>query len=996
VVSVIKRLLAITFLALIIFLEFIHPAQAYPISNGAPDWTKVSFDNMGVVEASATGILDDTSLINQIGYNPSRSYSEGDFLSTIIKVGDLDILTRDNHKIKDFLGGADPKKVSLGEFSAINGASINDLIKSVPGLDNALVQSVPLVKGIIQGDPSQITSRSLSIAAGLAPEVKGFLKKNPWAADLPIEQLIQGDWQGTISKGIELGLPSLIKEVPGLKQVPLGDLFGSAASGDYKGLLTTGAGTLINKFGKNIPALGKIPVVDILGDALDGDWRGLVGTGVNVTVAQLAKEFPALANAPIGSLVNINNFSIDSVPNLASIALATPWVKNQIIKNVPGLTNVPLDSLLSLFKAATAKVDVVDQGAGIATRAMTGGGSSFASTNCAGGACGNFEVNQAKALIGPADRLNGLQFVVGSLDNKKGQSVKGGVGILGKMFGGKEPVHIRPWGDDANVAMAALAVNDVKGIVQLGFYLRVCVKPLFLPKTCTPYAIGPIPFMSVHEGETVVIQSTSPPPISAPSLGGYSDCGAATSPQQQTKYGHKPFSEVNKEELSPVTTGGEAAGRSESLQKDAASSFEKMRADAQSQGINLYAISGFRSTEEQTALWNDQVRKQGSEEKAARINAPPGYSEHHTGYAIDVGTSTKTDLDPSFESTNAYKWIAQNGKRYGFEQSFTGAAGQGAGEEAWHYRYVGNSSSQLIFNPVASPIANSSSGGSTQSNIQKYLARISWGESSGGANIGPNSIGAYGEYQFIPSTRDEILRRYGYDAWSSNKSERDQAVIALAKDVGGQKVLNAISSGDFTYADQVLNRTWTSLPGGAESNWTPQSLARYGGVAGSSGSTLIASSASCGGVACPPGKVCKLHHPLPGGVITDVFGYSPWRGRNHDGIDLDRNGSPDPIFAIADGTVVATPDYFARSGNYGYRTEISHSVPGAPAASTYNHQSSRNVQPGTKVARGQQIGREGNTSGGMAYHLHFETCEGAGVRNGCHNPEKYAYEPALR
>jgi len=224
---VLKRILSIILAAFLIVFAFVFPAQAFPLqalqrNTAIPDWTQVSFDNMGIVEDSNTGILDDVGLMRQLGYNPSRSYFEGERVSRIIKVGDLDILTRNKNTVGDFLGGAKPSNVSLGEFPAINGASINDLVQSVPGLGLAKVHAVPLISAIASGSPSQITANGLALARDLSPQVSGFLKANPWAANLPIEQLMQGDWEGVLGKGIEVGLPYLIKEVPSLGQVPIG------------------------------------------------------------------------------------------------------------------------------------------------------------------------------------------------------------------------------------------------------------------------------------------------------------------------------------------------------------------------------------------------------------------------------------------------------------------------------------------------------------------------------------------------------------------------------------------------------------------------------------------------------------------------------------------------------------------------------------------------------------------------------------------------------
>jgi murein DD-endopeptidase MepM/ murein hydrolase activator NlpD len=795
-----KRILSLCFAALLSFLGLAHPAMAYasylPQTNGQPNWTQISFNNMGTVQSDNLGILDDLSLIRQLGYNPSRAYSAGNNLSSVLKVGDLDIFGIGNKSVGSFLGGANPNNVSLGEFEAINGVSFADLSSSIQGLNNLPISSFPLLQSVISGNQSGISQNLVPFLQQVSPQIKNYLSANPWAADLPVEQILQGNWQGAAVQGaLKVGLPKLVQQFPSLNNIPLGDIVSAASTGNFNAIASAGIQYGIKQLGQSV-----------------GDFL---------------KNNPQLAALPIGMLTNINKFSINSIPGLANTGIsAIPGVKNQLIKNVPGVENVPLTSLLGLLTAAFAKVDLTHEGDGEAPRALSGGGYTFASTPCTGPACSNFEVNQATALnplLSPL--LNGTQFVVGSNDSKKGQSVKGGTGPLGKMFGGKEPVHIRPWGDDPNISMAVLSVNDVKGDAQLGFYLRVCAQPPLMPKTCTPYAIGPIPFMTVHEGDTVVIQSTNPPPFSAPSLGGYSNCGGTSS--------------------IPNTPGG--------------------------------------------------------------------------------GTSS-------------------------------------AGSKG----------------------------------IQTYLARIAEGESSGGVNLGPNSIGAYGKYQFIPSTRASILQKYGHDAWLP--SQWDAAAIDLMGDVGGQKVINAINAGDFTYADQVLNTTWTSLPGGAEDNWTAAKLAQFGGVTGSSGATLVASTSSCGGVQCPKTGPCLLHHPLPRGIITSGFG--PRYGSFHAGVDIaDRSGETgpgDPVLSAADGQVVAIPNYFSGCKNYGYRIEVEH--PGRNLFTTYNHLYSRNVQVGSKVARGQQIAIEGATSCGMYTHLHFETqrTAGIGVAAGVFNPITLDYDPVLR
>ncbi|MEB3189566.1 MAG: D-alanyl-D-alanine carboxypeptidase family protein [Snowella sp.] len=151
--------------------------------------------------------------------------------------------------------------------------------------------------------------------------------------------------------------------------------------------------------------------------------------------------------------------------------------------------------------------------------------------------------------------------------------------------------------------------------------------------------------------------------------------------------GHYPFPESSQKRLVKV---GEYYGRSESLDIEAANAFKKMQADAQAQGVQLTIISGFRSISSQEALFQKQIQRKGGVQAAARFSAPPGYSEHHTGYALDIGdgANPSKDLKLNFDNTLAYQWLARNAYQYGFELSFPPNNSQGVSYEPWHWRYV--------------------------------------------------------------------------------------------------------------------------------------------------------------------------------------------------------------------------------------------------------------------------------------------------------------------
>lgn len=166
--------------------------------------------------------------------------------------------------------------------------------------------------------------------------------------------------------------------------------------------------------------------------------------------------------------------------------------------------------------------------------------------------------------------------------------------------------------------------------------------------------------------------------------------------QPNLNLGHFPFPEAPNERLVGVSKYHD---RLEYLDQEAAKAFNLMRVDAQRQDIQLVLISGFRSISTQQQLFTKQIQKQGSKEAAAKLSAPPGHSEHHTGYAIDIGDATQPDKDLkfAFESTPAYSWLSQNAYRYGFELSFPRNNIQGVSFEPWHWRYVSSYRAEQIF-----------------------------------------------------------------------------------------------------------------------------------------------------------------------------------------------------------------------------------------------------------------------------------------------------------
>ena len=135
------------------------------------------------------------------------------------------------------------------------------------------------------------------------------------------------------------------------------------------------------------------------------------------------------------------------------------------------------------------------------------------------------------------------------------------------------------------------------------------------------------------------------------------------------------------------------------MHRETAQAFRQMVADAQHAGAYIVPVSGFRGVSLQGELFENQIARKGSIQRAALVSAPPGHSEHHTGYAIDIGDADNpgTHVEMSFEQTRSFRWLNQNAPRYGFELSFPPGNAQGISYEPWHWRFVGSQASANIF-----------------------------------------------------------------------------------------------------------------------------------------------------------------------------------------------------------------------------------------------------------------------------------------------------------
>ena len=127
------------------------------------------------------------------------------------------------------------------------------------------------------------------------------------------------------------------------------------------------------------------------------------------------------------------------------------------------------------------------------------------------------------------------------------------------------------------------------------------------------------------------------------------------------------------------------------MRKEAAEALEKMFTAASTEGVELAAVSGFRSYERQVQIYNAEIAASGME-YAQQAVAEPGKSEHQTGLTMDVSSGDNNyQLNQEFGNTAAGKWLEENSAEYGFIIRYPkdGEKITGYMYEPWHIRYVG-------------------------------------------------------------------------------------------------------------------------------------------------------------------------------------------------------------------------------------------------------------------------------------------------------------------
>jgi len=154
-------------------------------------------------------------------------------------------------------------------------------------------------------------------------------------------------------------------------------------------------------------------------------------------------------------------------------------------------------------------------------------------------------------------------------------------------------------------------------------------------------------------------------------------------------YGTRRRLELCEEAAELVSIGADVLGREQRLTPRAAKAWQAMRDAAERDGIQLLVVSAFRSLDYQRALILRKLENGKSITDILKINAAPGYSEHHTGRALDITAPDCPPLEQGFESTRAFAWLTQHAARHGFRLSYPRDNPHGITYEPWHWAHVG-------------------------------------------------------------------------------------------------------------------------------------------------------------------------------------------------------------------------------------------------------------------------------------------------------------------
>jgi D-alanyl-D-alanine carboxypeptidase len=150
-------------------------------------------------------------------------------------------------------------------------------------------------------------------------------------------------------------------------------------------------------------------------------------------------------------------------------------------------------------------------------------------------------------------------------------------------------------------------------------------------------------------------------------------------------YGRNPRRPIYSDATELEDVEPNIVGKPQRLEPSTARSWQKMKQTAALAGVQLLLVSGFRSIRQQADLFRQKLAAGQEIEAILRVNAAPGFSEHHTGRAVDIATPGTRPLTAEFENSKAFGWLTANGGTFGFTMPYGRGNAFGFEFEPWHW-----------------------------------------------------------------------------------------------------------------------------------------------------------------------------------------------------------------------------------------------------------------------------------------------------------------------
>lgn len=150
-------------------------------------------------------------------------------------------------------------------------------------------------------------------------------------------------------------------------------------------------------------------------------------------------------------------------------------------------------------------------------------------------------------------------------------------------------------------------------------------------------------------------------------------------------YGRNPERPSYAEAAELVDVEPSIVGTPQRLAPETAAAWRLMKAAAAAVGVQLLLVSAFRSVRHQADLIRRKLAAGQNIETILKVNAAPGFSEHHTGRALDIATPGVRPLTLDFERSAAYVWLSAHAGEFAFRMPYTRDNRFGFDYEPWHW-----------------------------------------------------------------------------------------------------------------------------------------------------------------------------------------------------------------------------------------------------------------------------------------------------------------------